>query len=87
MAEPTTSTAAAAVATLTGAAPAISVVQLFGVNLGLRHDVLVAGFAGALVAIVLLNSVPSDGDTWQHLLQSTLKRMFVAMTLGMPVRG
>lgn len=79
MAEPTTSTAAAAVATLTGAAPAISVVQLFGVNMGLRPDVLVAGFAGALVAIVLLNSVPSDGDTWQHLLESTLKRMFVAM--------
>jgi hypothetical protein len=51
----------------------------FGVNLGLRADVLIAGFFGSLVAIILLNSVPSVGDTWQHLVRTTFKRMFVAV--------
>lgn len=51
----------------------------FGVNLGLRPDVLVAGFAGALVAIVLLGSVPSEGDTWQHLVRATFKRVAVSV--------
>jgi hypothetical protein len=40
---------------------------------------LIAGFFGSLVAIILLNSVPSEGDTLQHLLRSTFKRMFVAL--------
>lgn len=76
MPEPTSTTAAA---TLVSAPAAVSVLTAFGVNLGLRPDVLVAGFAGALVAIILLGSVPSEGDTWQHLLRTTIKRMAVSL--------
>lgn len=76
MPEPTSTTAAA---TLISAPAAVSMLTAFGVNLGLRPDVLVAGFAGALVAIILLGSVPSEGDTWQHLLRTTLKRMAVSL--------
>ncbi len=67
----TTSTAAAA-----AAAPAL---YLFGVSTGLRQDMLVAGFAGALVAMVLLNSVPKSGDTVRALLEDTGKRAFTAL--------
>lgn len=70
------SPAAATIAAATAAVPALTA---FGVNLGLRPDVLVAGFAGALVAIVLLGSVPADGDTWPHLLRTTLRRVSVAV--------
>ncbi|MDE3023891.1 MAG: hypothetical protein KGI54_18900, partial [Pseudomonadota bacterium] len=28
--------------------------------------------------IILLNTVPSSGDTWQHLLRTTLRRMAFA---------
>lgn len=76
MPEPTSTTAAA---TLVSAPAAVSVLTAFGVNLGLRPDVLVAGFAGALVAIILLGRVPSEGDTWQHLLRTTIKRMAVSL--------
>lgn len=76
MPEPTSTTAAA---TLITAPAAVSMLTAFGVNLGLRPDVLVAGFAGALVAIILLGSVPSEGDTWQHLLRTTIKRMAVSL--------
>lgn len=76
MAEPIISPAAA---TLTAATAAVPSLVAFGVNLGLRPDVLVAGFAGALAAIVLLNSVPSEGDTWRHLLATTWRRMGVAL--------
>lgn len=76
MPEPTSTTAAA---TLITAPAAVSMLTAFGVNLGLRPDVLVAGFAGALVAIILLGSVPSEGDTWQHLLRTTVKRMAVSL--------
>ncbi len=84
MPEPTSTTAAA----LSYAAAGLTVPMLsvFGVSLGLRVDVLIAGFFGALVAIILLNSVPSYGDTWQHLVRTTLRRMFVcigsALTAG-----
>jgi len=76
MPEPTT-TAAAAVTVAAGAG-ASAMISAFGVSLGLRVDVLIAGFSGALVAIVLLNIVPSTGDTWQQLLRTTLRRMAVA---------
>ena len=78
MPEPT-STTAAAVATYAAAGLSVPVITAFGVPLGLRADVLIAGFFGSLVAIILLNSVPSEGDTWQHLVRTTFKRMFVAM--------
>lgn len=68
-----------AAATLAAAPPAVAMLTAFGVNLGLRPDVLVAGFAGALVAIVLLHSVPSEGDTWQHLIKTTARRVAVVL--------
>jgi len=74
MPEPT-STAAATIAAGTLAVPALTA---FGVPLGLRADVLIAGFAGALAAIILLNSVPASGDTLQQLLRTTMRRMAVA---------
>lgn len=77
MPEPT-STTAAAVATYAAAGLSVPMITAFGIPLGLRADVLIAGFFGSLVAIILLNSVPSVGDTWQHLLRTTFKRMFVA---------
>lgn len=77
MPEPTSSTAAA-VATLTAAGISIPMITLFGVPLGLRVDLMIAGFCGSLVAIILLNSVPGDADTWTKLLRTTLRRMFVA---------
>lgn len=76
MAEPTSTTAA--IATMAAAGVAIPMVTVFGVPLGLRVDLLMAGFFGSLVAIILLNTVPSTGDTWAHLLRNTLRRMFVA---------
>lgn len=77
MSEPTITTAAGA--TIAAAMTTVPPLVLLGVNLGLRADVLIAGFAGALVAIVLLNSVPSEGDNWQHLMRTTVKRMFVSL--------
>lgn len=68
-----------ALTTVGAAAPAVTMISIAGVNLGLRPELLVAGFAGALVAIVLLNSVPSDGDTWPHLVRTTLRRVSVAI--------
>ena len=78
MPEPTSTTAVAA-ATYAAAGLTVPMLTAFGVPLGLRADVLIAGFFGSLVAIILLNSVPSEGDTWQHLVRSTFKRMFVAI--------
>jgi Na+-translocating ferredoxin:NAD+ oxidoreductase RnfD subunit len=78
MPEPTTTTTIAAT-TLSAAGITVPPLVLLGVNLGLRPDVLMAGFAGAIVAIVLLASVPQEGDTWKHLLRTTLRRMFVSV--------
>jgi hypothetical protein len=78
MAEPT-STSAVAAATYTAAGISVPMLTAFGVPLGLRADVLIAGFFGSLVAIILLNSVPNEGDTWRQLVRTTFKRMFVAI--------
>ena len=75
MPEPT-STAAA---TIASAMVSTSAITLLGVPLGLRADMLVAGFAGSLVAIILLNTVPPYGDTWRDLVRTTMRRMFVSM--------
>jgi len=72
-----TSTAAGAV-TVATAAVSTSVLTAFGVPLGLRVDLLIAGFSGALVAIILLNTVPGAGDTWRQLVRTTGRRMAVA---------
>lgn len=77
MPEPTATTVATA--TFIAAGVSLPVLTAFGIPLGLRADLLVAGFCGSLVAIVLLNSVPSTGDTWRHLIRATVRRMFVAM--------
>lgn len=75
MPEPTTT----ATATVAAASIAVPALTAFGMPLGLRPDVLIAGFSGALVAIVLLNSVPSSGDTWRELLRTTGRRIAVAV--------
>lgn len=62
-----------------GTAVVLPTVTLFGVSLGLRADLLVAGFAGALVAVILLNSVPSTGDTWRALVRTALRRITVVL--------
>ena len=74
MPEPTST----AVATLVAVGASVPVLTAFGVPLGLRADVLLAGLLGALSAIALLNSVPSTGDTWRELLRTTARRFFVA---------
>jgi hypothetical protein len=74
MPEPT-STAAATMAAASVALPALTA---FGMPLGLRPDLLIAGFGGSLVAIILLNTVPSTGDTWRELARTTMRRMAVA---------
>jgi hypothetical protein len=75
MPEPTTTAAA----TLLAATASVPILTAFGIPLGLRADLLVAGFAGSLVAIILLNSVPNTGDTWRELVRATVRRMFVAI--------
>lgn len=72
MAEPATTTTAVTLAATTTAVPALTVA---GIPLVLRPEILIAGFSGALVAIILLNSVPSSGDTWSELLRTTLRRL------------
>ena len=76
MPEPTTSAAAATLAT---SAVVVPVLSMLGVSLGLRADVLLAGFCGAVAAIALLNTVPAEGDTWRELLRTSLKRVGVAL--------
>lgn len=77
MPEPTTATATA-LATLAAGTVAVPTLSVAGVSLGIRPDLLIAGFSGALVAVILLNSVPGTGDTWRELLRTTGRRMAVA---------
>jgi hypothetical protein len=77
MPEPTST--AAGVVTMAAAAAGTSALTAFGVPLGLRIDILIAGFAGSIVAMVLLNLVPGTGDTWRELLRTTVRRMAVAI--------
>ena len=76
MPEPTTT----AIVTLGSAAVASTALTAFGVPLGLRADLLIAGFSGSLVAIILLNTVPPMGDTWLGLVRTSARRMAVACT-------
>lgn len=85
MPEPT-STAAGTAAVIAGAAVAMPVLSaapsivpqivILGYAIGLRADVLLAGFAGSVVALAFFNTVPSTGDTWRALLETTVKRMW-----------
>lgn len=74
MAEPTTTAAV----TVAGAAVSTSAITAFGMPLGLQADLLLAGFSGALVAIILLNTVPGGSDTWQDMLRLSVRRLAVA---------
>ncbi len=76
MAEPT-STAAA---TLLAATASLPIITAFGIPLGLRADLLVAGFAGALVAIILLNTVPATDDTLREMVHA---KQWLLTTLAM----
>lgn len=72
--------ATAAVLPVLAAAPAVvPQIVIFGFALGLRADVLLAGFLGSLVAIGFLNAVPSSGDTWRELVRTTARRMLHAL--------
>jgi NaMN:DMB phosphoribosyltransferase len=75
MPEPTT----VAIGTLTGQALAVPVLTVAGIGLGLRPDVLLAGFSGAVAAMTLLNTVPASGDTLRELVRTTFKRVGVAV--------
>lgn len=75
MPEPTSS----AVATLVTTGAVVPLLTAFGVPLGLRADVLLAGLLGALAAIVLLNTVPPTGDSIKELLRTTARRIGVAV--------
>lgn len=75
MPEPTST--AAGIATLAATAVSTTAITAFGVPLGLRADLLVAGLSGGLGAVFILNSVPSTGDTWPELVRTTFKRMSV----------
>lgn len=77
MPEPT-STTAAAWFTLSSTGATVSVIAFMGIPLGLRVDVLIAGFLGSIVGIILLNTVPGTTDTWINLVRTTSKRMSVA---------
>ena len=74
MPEPTTSAGLSISAGIAGT----GVITAMGVSLGLRVDILIAGFLGALVAMTFFNTVPSSGDTFPHLIRTTLRRMAFA---------
>ena len=74
MPEPTTTAAF----TIAAAAASTTALTAFGVPLGLRADLLIAGFAGSLVAIILLNTVPAVADTWPGLFKTSARRMAAA---------
>ena len=77
MPEPTST--AAGIATLAATAVSTAAITAFGIPLGLRADLLVAGLFGSLGAIIMLNTVPGSSDTWRELVRTTLRRMLVAM--------
>lgn len=77
MPEPTSTTVAAA--TIAAVSGSIPMITIFGVSLGLRTDVLIAGLLGSLIGIILLNTVPGDTDTWPNLLRTTMRRMMFAI--------
>lgn len=74
-----TEPASTAAVTVAAQAVAVPVLTAFGMSLGLRPDILLAGFAGAVAAITLLKSVPSTGDTVVELLRTSAKRVGVSV--------
>ncbi len=76
MAEPNTS---AVGVTLAVSGAAVPVLSAFGVPLGISPDILIAGFAGSLAAMVLLNSVPARGYGVWAVVVTTMRRVMVAI--------
>lgn len=77
MPEPTSSVAGTV--TLAVHAATVPVLTVAGVSLGLRADELLAGFAGSVAAMALLNTVPSSGDTLRELWNTSMRRISVAV--------
>lgn len=75
MAEPIPSAAV----TLASQALAVPALTIAGMGLGLRADVLLAGFCGAVAAMALLNTVPGSADTVGGLLRTSLRRIAVSV--------
>ncbi|MGD9759116.1 MAG: hypothetical protein AB7U71_16510 [Comamonas sp.] len=59
--------------TIASAALSTSALTAFGVTLGLRAGVLLAGFLGSLIAIILLNTVPGSSDTWRDMVRLAVR--------------
>lgn len=55
------------------------VLTFMGVGLGLRPDVLLAGFCGSVAAMSLLNTVPGSTDNWRELWKTSYRRVSVAI--------
>jgi hypothetical protein len=79
MAEPTST----AIATILGSAAAVPVLTIAGISLGLRPDVLLAGFCGSIAAMALLNTVPPSGDTVRELFRTSMRRIGTAVGSAM----
>lgn len=74
---PSAATSATTAQSVSGAVQALTI---FGVSLGLRPDILFAGFLGALASIVLLNSVPMAGSGgFSARMNNVIQRLFVAL--------
>lgn len=83
---PAVAASAATIAAAAAIAPALQVaahsapqIAIYGVAIGLRADLLLAGFFGSLVAISFFNAVPATGDTARELLRTTGRRMLFAI--------
>ena len=72
-------TATAAVTLAAAAGIAVPTLTILGIPLGLRADLLALGFAGAIAAISLLNSVPATGDTAKELIRTAFRRVGVVV--------
>lgn len=66
--------------TIAAGTAAVPVLTIAGMSLGLRGDVLLAGFAGALAGVAMLNTVPATGDTAIEMMRTALRRMGVIVT-------
>ena len=77
MPEPTSTASITAAAAVAGAIPA-GIIVIFGVSLGLRVDVLVAGFSGALCALALLpngEAAAAPADNLFDFVRAGLQRL------------
>lgn len=64
---------------LSAVATAAPQIVIFGVATGLRADVLLAGFFGAVCAIAFFGAVPSTGDTVRELVRTAARRAWYAL--------